>query len=417
MLHLIGIYHLDNMGELYKRTIARYKKRRENILNGGVNCIPSPFKRFNRDFCGIEQETYYLITSYTNGGKSQLASYLFVYNTIMFCYYTKANVDFKIIYFPLEETEERLIDRFLSWFLYNKSGRKIRIAPSELRCTTEAFSDYIMDLLTKFDVENIVDYFEEHVIIPEELGNPTGMYKWCKKYAEEHGTVHYKKVRIKDELGVEQEREVFNSYEQDNPNEYRIIITDTVNLIEQERGMSKKEAIDKYSEYNTKYLRNRYHYSILGVQQQNTDGASTESVKIGRVRPTKEGLGDSKYTGNDANVILGLFSPMKFNMPEYLGYDVTILQDRLRFLEVLKSRDGSCGGIIPLWFDGAVCDFKELPKADDKDAMDKIYAYCKKLDAGLIPQVSTPVSSSPSKATSLLLSTKNAVKHFINYKI
>jgi hypothetical protein len=37
------------------------------------------------------------------------------------------------------------------------------------------------------------------------------------------------------------------------------------------------------------------------------------------------------------------------------------------------------GGLLPLWFDGAVCDFKELPKPDDKVAMDKIYQYCKSL--------------------------------------
>ena len=37
------------------------------------------------------------------------------------------------------------------------------------------------------------------------------------------------------------------------------------------------------------------------------------------------------------------------------------------------------GGILPLWFDGAVCDFKELPKADDTASLQKWYNYCKNL--------------------------------------
>ena len=44
---------------LINETIEYIEKRRENLLNGGVNCIPSPFQSFKQDFVGIEQETYY----------------------------------------------------------------------------------------------------------------------------------------------------------------------------------------------------------------------------------------------------------------------------------------------------------------------------------------------------------------------
>jgi hypothetical protein len=33
------------------------------------------------------------------------------------------------------------------------------------------------------------------------------------------------------------------------------------------------------------------------------------------------------------------------------------------------------GGLCPLFFDGAVCDFKELPKPNDKESLAKIYNY------------------------------------------
>ena len=389
------------------------ENKRQRILSGSVNCIPSPFKRFTNDFCGVEQDTMYCITSFTKGGKSQFCSYTFIYQTIVYSYFAKEKLDFKIIYFPLEETKERIMQRFMSWLLFKFSKGKVRISPKDLRSTTKALDEKILDRLREFDVQDLLNYFEEHIIFPTEAPNPTGIYKYCKQYAEDHGTVKKKTVKMKDELGEMQDVEVFDSYEQDNPDEYRMIIIDTVNLIDTERGMNLKQSIDKLSEYCAKYLRNRYHFSPILIQQQAFESEGNEAFKMGRVRPSVAGLGDSKYVSRDADIVLGLFSPFRFGMTDYLGYDITILKDRLRFLEVIVNRNGEMGGILPLWFDGAVCDFRELPKSDDKTALAQIYADCKVIEkTGKYPS-----SSSPSKATSLLLSTKNAVKHFINYKI
>jgi len=81
-----------------------------------------------------------------------------------------------------------------------------------------------------------------------------------------------------------------------------------------------------------------------------------------------------------ANIVLGLFSPFRFGLTEYFDYDITRLKDHIRFLEVIVNRDGEMGGLLPLWFDGAVCDFKELPKSNDTQAMAKVYAECRRLE-------------------------------------
>ena len=39
------------------------------------------------------------------------------------------------------------------------------------------------------------------------------------------------------------------------------------------------------------------------------------------------------------NILLGLFSPYKFEMKEYKGYNITRFKDNIRFLEVLVNRD------------------------------------------------------------------------------
>ena len=291
------------MGELYNKTIGEIESKRKRILNGGINCIPSPFKRFIDDFCGIEQSTYYCITSFTKGGKSQMCSYTFIYQTIMYAYFAKESIDFKILYFPLEETKERIMQRFMSWLLFKFSNGKMRISPRELRSTTKALDEKVVKRLKDFDIQDLLNYFEEHIIFPSEAPNPTGIYKYCKQYAEEHGTVHKKTVKMKDELGMPKDVEVFDYYEQDNPDEYRIIIIDTVNLIDTERGMNLKQSIDKLSEYCAKYLRNRYHYSPVLIQQQAFESEGNESFKLGRVRPSVAGLGDSKYVSRDKQFI------------------------------------------------------------------------------------------------------------------
>ena len=370
---------MENTKSLRERVIAGLEERRERLFNNQLNCIPSPFKRFSEDFIGIEQACHYVITASTKGAKSQFTSYTFIYKPLMFCYYTKADVELKVLYFPLEETPERILQRFICWLLFDFTKGEIRISPRDLRSTTSPVDEEILDVINSDEIQDIIKYFEDHVIFPEETGNPTGIYKYCKQYAEDHGKVYTKLGKYKDELGVLHERQVFDRYEQDNPNEYRLIIIDTINLIDTERGMNLKQSMDKLSEYLAKYLRNRYNYSPVVIQQQAFESEGNEAFKLGKVRPSVAGLGDSKYTSRDSNVVLGLFSPFRFSLKEYEGYDIIKFKDNIRFLEVCVNRDGEMGGICPLFFDGAVCHFHELPLPTDKAGLSIEYKYLEKI--------------------------------------
>lgn len=323
--------------------------------------------------------------NYSGTGKSQFTSYTFIYKPLMFCYFTKADISIKILYFPLEETPERIMQRFISWLLFDFSQGRIRISPRDLRSTKTAVSQEILDVINTDEIQDILKYFEEHVIFPEEAANPTGIYKYCKNYAKEHGKTFSKTKIFKDEFGVEYEKDVFDRYEQDNPNEYRLIIIDTINLIDTERGMTLKQSMDKLSEYCAKYLRNRYHYSPVVIQQQAFDQEGNEAFKVGRVRPSVAGLGDSKYTSRDSNVVLGLFSPFRFALKEYEGYDISKFKDNIRFLEMIVNRDGEMGGLCPLFFDGAVCQFEELPRPDDQVGINKVYNYLNRIRSNHTP--------------------------------
>jgi hypothetical protein len=143
--------------------------------------------------------------------------------------------------------------------------------------------------------------------------------------------------------------------------------------------MTLKQSMDKLSEYLAKYLRNRYKFSPIVIQQQSFESEGNEAFKLGKVRPSVAGLGDSKYTSRDANVVLGLFSPFRFGLREYEGYDITIFKDNIRFLEVIVNRDGEMGGLCPIFFDGAVCDFRELPLPAELVKLQKVYSHIQKM--------------------------------------
>lgn len=368
---------MENKG-LITRTLDYLEQRRQNVLNGGINSIPSPFRRFSNDFIGFEQKMMYLVSSFTKGGKTQFTLSL-LFDALEYAFKHPDQVKLKIFYIILEETDEGMTQRYISYLLNRLSG--IRISPRDLRSSKNdnPLDENILLLLQDDQYQQRLKFFEE-VFEFSTVSNPTGILKLGKQYAEDNGIVHRKKTKYKDEFGVTKETEAFDWYEPNDPKEYRFMVVDHLSLCDPERGMTQKEAMDRISEYMSKYLRNRYGFTIIIIQQQSAETESNDSFKLGRIRPSVRGLSDTKYTARDTNIMLGLFSPYKFNLDKYLGYDITKLKDHVRFLEVCVGRDGSQGGIIALFFDGATCSFYELPPPDDILALEKIYKYIEELD-------------------------------------
>lgn len=91
---------MSEENSLRRRVIDYIKKRKKKVENGGINTIPSPFKRFSNDFIGIEQGKYYLVTGQTKAGKSQVTTFIFLYNTLMYAYKHPEQVRLKIFYYP-----------------------------------------------------------------------------------------------------------------------------------------------------------------------------------------------------------------------------------------------------------------------------------------------------------------------------
>lgn len=355
------------------------KKRRQNLLNGNINSIPTPFKRFENDFIGIERACYYCITSYTKGAKTQFSSFVFIFHSLLYAYeHPNLNININIFYFNLEETPEKIMNRLMSYLLFKYNN--IRISPRDLLSTvnTKPVPTEILQLLETDKYKNVLEFFEKHIIFSS-TSNPTGIYKECKDYAEKHGKTFTNEKEIIDEMGFPKKIKIFEKYQADDPNEYKLIYIDHIGLIDTEKGMSLKQSMDKLSEYLAKYLRNRYGFTPVVIQQQSVEAEGNDSVALNRIRPSYRGLGDSKYIGRDCNILLGLFSPERFDLKTYLGYDITIFKNNIRFLEVCINRDGEMGGLVALYFDGVTCNFEELPKPNNSVEIKKVYDYLNKI--------------------------------------
>lgn len=361
---------------LIDRTFQYINERRDKILKGGINSIPSPFVRFSDEFIGIEQKKYYIVTANTKVGKTQFASFMFLFTPLLYAYEHPEQIRIKIFYYPLEETPEDVTLRFMSFLLNKYAG--VRLSPSELSSSSnKALSEEVIEALDTKTIKDILKFYNEHVEFSA-TRNPTGINKEVEKYMRDNGTIHWKKTKVKDDFGNIKEVEAFDYYTPNDPNEYVLLFVDHVSLLQPENGLKEKAVIDKLSEYCV-ILRNRYGVSPVLIQQQAADRESLDAFKENKLRPTSQGLADSKYTARDCNCLLGIFSPFRHELPEYKKYDITKLQRNCIFLEVILNRGGNSGGLVGLFFDGVTCEWAELPRPDDMVGMNKVYAYIKRL--------------------------------------
>lgn len=361
-----------------EKVIKNLRDRRERVVSGLYNCLPFPFPRFRRVFPGIEKSKYIVITANQKIGKSKLSDYLFIYEPLFFKL-EHPELKVKVLYFTLEVSPEEKYNEFLCHLLFKLDN--IIISTTELKSTDKdnPLDPKILDLIESDRYQYYIKAYEEMVIYVDDQKNPTGINKYCRDYALNHGHLNFKKETKKDKLTGELIEfdmvDPLNPYTPDDPEEIRIIVLDNASNLTNESGMKKMETIDKMSKYGIG-LRNQLQYVFVLIQHQSQAQEGIENIKLGKLKPSSDGLADCKTTTRDANLVIGLYSPYKYGLREYEGYDITKFKNHIRFMEVIEDRDyGANGQICPLYFDGAVSTFKELPKPQDKNEISSVYQY------------------------------------------
>ena len=206
--------------------------------------------------------------------------------------------------------------------------------------------------------------------------------KYMETYADKNGIWTYKEIDWEEDNGTVTKKKVKDFYTPNDPEELVIVITDHVSLLMPEKQQTLHQAMSKYSSEYCLRMRDKFKYCVVNIQQQAAEQEKQQFTIRGdsvvdKLRPSADGLGDNKLTGRDCNLMIGLFSPYRYKITDYAGYDLNILQDNYRELSVILNRDGKSNAAVDLYFDGASNFFQELPKSSEKEELLKVYNYCK----------------------------------------
>ena len=368
----------------FKKVIATLKNRRERVISGLYNCVPFPFPRFRTWVPGIEDSKFIVVTANQKVGKSKLCDYLFVYSPLFFIL-EHPEMRIKVLYFTLEMSPQEKYNEFLCHLLFKLDG--LQISPTELKSTDKdnPVDPHIFELLETEKYQRYITAYENMVEYIDDSRNPTGINKYCREYALSHGHLNYKKgLRKNTFTGEMEEADVVdndNAYTSDDPEERRIIIIDNASNLTLESGLKKMETIDKMSKYGIT-LRNQLHFIFVLIQHQAQAQEGIENLKLNKLKPSSDGLADCKTTTRDANMVIGLYSPFKYGLRDYEGYDITKFKNNIRFMEIIEDRDyGANGKVCPLFFNGAVSTFAELPRPENKAELERVYAHLNEVNS------------------------------------
>jgi hypothetical protein len=362
----------------FNEVMSYIKDRKERAESGIYNCIPLPFKRFREFLPGTEMGKFIVVTANQKVCKTKFCDFVYVYETLFFIM-QHPEVRVKILYFCLEESAKKKYIEFQCHLLYRLDG--IIISPTDLTSTDKdkPVPDHIIQLLESERYQKYIKKFEEMVEYIDNDKNPTGINKRCRDYALSQGHLNLKTIEVKDSVtGKPAERQIvdpINPYTPNDPELYKIVILDNAANLSLESGMDKKQTIEKMAKYAIT-LRNQLNFTFILVQHQAQAQEGIENFKLNKLKPSSDGLADCKTTTRDVNMVIGLYSPFKYGLPQYEGYDITKFRNHIRFMEIVEDRDyGANGNICPLYFDGAVSYFKELPRADNTTELSKVYKF------------------------------------------
>lgn len=380
----------------FSTIMAEIQQNSANHETGYYNCIPFlGMERLERFIPGIEQATYYAIIAGTGVGKSKLARYLFMHNPLMYMEQNpESGVEVSIKYFSLEESKKKIILSEISKYLFTKYGMVISVKQLQ---SIGRYNTLTAEQLEKIrEAETHVNTFLTKVDIIDSIKNPTGIFKYIRDFALTIGK-YYTKEGIP--LTPQQHEDVrrgqgeayklVSYYKKDNPKHYVIILIDHISLIQPEtvegKMLTQHQAMSRLSSEYCLTFRDKFGFTPVVVQQLAMDKENVETNYQGKtieqkLEPSINALGDNKLIGRDYNVILGLFNPERYGITSHNGYDLSLLKNRYRSLSILKDREGIADKKVPLFFNGAVDFFRELPRFDDTVELGKVHAYVQTLN-------------------------------------
>ena len=361
------------------------KKIKADKDSGQIFCVPFVnYPKLATSIPGIVPGMITMITAGSGVGKTQVTKALAVREPLE--YAVKNNLNLKIFYFALEESQQEFIDTMICNFISARCD--IRMDLLTLQGYREkSLEQSSMDLIEKHidDVEELL----ERVEIIDSVYNPTGIYKYCRDYADKNGThVYEDREFIKNKIDEDgntytktEMTKVYDHYKPNDPNAITIVIVDHMSLLtpekDKETGAMKNQhqTMAQWStNYALKQITKHWNWAVVNVIQQEQSSEKEQFTNKGesiqkKTEPSLAAFANNKEIQRDAKVIIGVYSPDRYGFDDYHGYDVRRFRDTFRAIKILKNRFGAPNKYHHFLFDGATNRFTEMPKAEERDKM------------------------------------------------
>lgn len=378
---------------IFNTVLDQIKYNKERREDGKIIAIPFPFPRFSNYIPGIQKERYFLITANEKVGKSKITDFTMVYHPVN---YILANpncgADIKIDYFTLEMSKEAKIKQYIAHNLYLDFG--IRLNEEEI---DSIFDRYILEDSVLRRIEQLqpkIEQFESKVNFIDNIRNPYGIYKHVRDWHEKNGKYVDKNMKeiplslIKNSDKRISEQAIFSifKYIPNNNDLFYEIVVDHMGLTTPENGKTIKQTIEDLSSKYAIRMRDRWQAIVVYIQQQAAATQSIENIKMDATKPSQAGLGESKLTARDCDIMLGLYAPVRYKIKDYMGYNIAhsvnrnipLLDNHREFFSIINRRGGGTVA-TQLYFDGAVNYFKELPPSDNIQQMEDVNTLLKEI--------------------------------------
>lgn len=305
---------------------------------------------------GTRKGTYILIGAETGVGKTKFARDQFMFAP--YDYYKKMNdpskLDVHFIDFSLEITAKENMINAIIRKIYKDTGRSI-----PYRKVMGFSKDFRLTNEEQILIKSYRKYFEEYekkLTVIDGAVTATKFHDTLLTHFRKHGKFS------KDDGSMSISK--LGMYTPNNAQLLTVGIVDTINLADNEQGQVNKQSIDRISKIAL-IFRNVCNFTPVVIQQFNADNSDIQRQRHGIKTPMLRDFEDSKRTTKDANLIIGLWDPTRYQQQTMkfgkTVLDVGQLRTWLVSAHVLKNRNGTTNKRFPLRFLGAVSMFEEFP--------------------------------------------------------
>ena len=348
--------------------LKKVEEGRQGLNAGLKSFLPKLLSVTNN----IQDSEYHLFGAMTKFGKTSFIHQFYILGTFLF----NPEKDIRYLFFSYEMPMYKMIGKaiaFLAYHLYSKTipddlifskGNK-RLSNEDLEVVRQIYVDYIIPLYGEFNDEGR-QIKEGKITFVEKRINPTGMrHVWLNHFGKfgkrVDKLVHY------EQDGIIKTRYEKVGYVKNNPDFHNITLLDHFGLVPREKNYTKKETIDKVSEYILED-RNTVGGTWVAVSQFNRSMSSVDRLKFSadNLAPVESDYKNSNNPLQDCDLAIGGFNPCSFkHLTTHLDYDLTQLDHIYRSLHLMVNRNGT--GFIDLacYFKPECGYFEELPSPEN----------------------------------------------------